>query len=984
MAALRHKIFENYPTFRLDIDNIVLPCCEYVDFEGIPSLSPTRKFSILLFNIRSCRKNFLDFTCHFQEYFCKYSCIALVETWLTNDFDGLFTISGFKSCNVYRTNNGGGIRLYYRNNLAVKVIPEFSLVADTCEMLTVEVSCTDTKIILSVFYHPPTSDHNRNNMFIDYCCNNLSLIRRMGHPIVACGDFNLNLLNPLRYNYISDFVNNMLELGLNPIITIPTKYNHNNEITKYSIIDHIWTSMPSMQVGSYVIPIEITDHFPVAASFSFTDASEKAPGSIKRVFNHNNNLLFTTYVSNIFPVPINDDMNETFNSYFSRIFEAYNEAYPITSDKIKVAKNCPWMTPRIKACIRKKSQLYRMFVRGTIVREDYTTYKNRLTSLLRRAERLYYFRLFLRAGGNSGRVWSHINALLGNHSKALMEGLQVDASFISGSDMVNYANSYFVNIANDLTSTLQHTGPYVHLTRPNLNSCNFFPTDVGEVSTVIKTLKNKGNGVHDLSVASLKNNSHLFSEHVSFLYNYSIEKETFPDELKVAKVVPGHKCGPKDRIDNYRPISNLPVLSKVFEKLTLTRVTSFVNRYSLLSESQFGFRQGKNITQAAIKLTTLITDAYHKKTYAACFFLDLRKAFDTIDHSILLQKLYHSGFRGPLNQYMASYLTGRKQHIQVGNLKSDELPITKGVPQGSILGPLLFCLFINDIVDAVDVEVVLFADDAAFIISAPTLQLLYDQIHKLFADLTRYLTANKLIPNLGKSKLMFFSSRPCSVLEDIVFGSEVIEWVSEFRYLGLNLTNKMSYALHIDKVSTRISQYTGVFYNLNKILPRHILLLLYFALILPHLTLHIVIWGAAPDIYIKKLMVKQNKLLRAMLGVKVVNGRPLVPTKDMYKNLGLLTVDSLYKLHLFKFLVLVLKGSLPSFYELLLRPLLYSHSYHTRRGTFRHPLVVCEVERRAVTHQLVLLYDEIPPELYIDVSVFTAVNKYKKALFSSQ
>ena len=984
MTALQYKTFENYPTFKLDIENIVLSRCDYVNFEGIPSLSPTCKFSILLFNIRSCRKNFLDFTCHFQEYFCKYSCIALVETWLTNEFDSLFAISGFKSYNIYRTKNGGGIRLYFRNNLTVQIIPEFSLIADTCEMLTVEVSCPDKRIILSVFYHPPTSDHNRNNMFIEYCCNKLSLIRNMGHPMLVCGDFNLNLLNPLKYNYISDFVNNMLELGLNPIITIPTKYNHHNEITKHSILDQIWTSMSPMRIHSYVVPIEITDHFPVAASFSFADAAEETPSNTKRVFNHNNNLIFTSHVSNIIPVPVNNDMNKTFNSYSSRVFEAYNEAYPIITDKIEVAKKCPWITPRIKACIRKKSRLYRMFVRGTIIREDYTTYKNRLTSLLRRANRLYYFKLFLRAGKNSGRVWSHINTLLGNHSRTLMERLQVDASFITGFDMVNYANAYFVNIANDLTSALQPTGHYVHLTRPNLNSCNFLPTDVDEVSTVIKTLKNKGNGVHDLSVASLKNNSHIFSEHLSFLYNYSIEKETFPDGLKIAKVVPGHKCGPKDRVDNYRPISNLPVLSKVFERLTLTRITSFVNRYSLLSDSQFGFRQGRNITQAAIKLTTLITDAYHKKTYAACFFLDLRKAFDTIDHGILLQKLYHSGFRGPINQYLASYLSGRKQHIQVGNFKSDSLPITKGVPQGSILGPLLFCLFINDIVDAVDVEVVLFADDAAFVISAPTLQLLYDLIKKLFADLTRYLSVNKLIPNLGKSKLMFFSSRPCSVLEDIVFGSEVIEWVSEFRYLGLNITNKMSYALHIDKVSTRISQYTGVFYNLNKILPRRILLLLYFALILPHLTLHIVIWGAAPDTYIKKLMIKQNKLLRAMLGVETVNGRPLVQTKDMYKNLGLLTVESLYKLHLFKFMVLVLKGNLPSFYELLIRPLLYSHNYHTRRGSFRHPLVVCEVERRGVTHQLVLLYDEIQPEFYIDVSVHTAANKYKKALLSSQ
>ena len=127
--------------------------------------------------------------------------------------------------------------------------------------------------------------------------------------------------------------------------------------------------------------------------------------------------------------------------------------------------------------------------------------------------------------------------------------------------------------------------------------------------------------------------------------------------------MPTHKARPKDIIDNYRPISNLPVISKVFEKLTLTRLTSFVDKYSLLSDSQFGFRQGRNISQAAIKLTTLVAGAYHRKSYATCFFLDLRKAFDAVDHDIFLDKLYHIGFSGPSHQYLSSYLSGRKQYL---------------------------------------------------------------------------------------------------------------------------------------------------------------------------------------------------------------------------------------------------------------------------------------------------------------------------------
>ena len=215
--------------------------------------------------------------------------------------------------------------------------------------------------------------------------------------------------------------------------------------------------------------------------------------------------------------------------------------------------------------------------------------------------------------------------------------------------------------------------------------------------------------------------------------------------------------------------------------LTLSRMMPFVDKHYLLSNSQFGFRKGRNITHAAIELTTAIVDAYHLRYFSACFFLDLRKAFDTIDHDLLLAKLDHMGFRGHFNDYMSSYLTQRKQFVQFANFKSRESTIMKGVPQGSILGPILFCLYIDDIVRAVDVKVVLFADDAAFIIIAPTLQQLYGKILKLFSDLQRYLSASKLVPNLKKSKLMCFSSHTTPLLEGMKFDNQLIEWVNEYK-----------------------------------------------------------------------------------------------------------------------------------------------------------------------------------------------------------
>ena len=231
---------------------------------------------------------------------------------------------------------------------------------------------------------------------------------------------------------------------------------------------------------------------------------------------------------------------------------------------------------------------------------------------------------------------------------------------------------------------------------------------------------------------------------------------------------------------------------------------------------------------------------------------------------------------------------------------------------------------------------------------------------------------------------MFFNSRPRPELEALRFGNEEIEWVEEYKYLGLFLNSKMSFSTHIEKVCTRVSQYIGVFHNLNKVLPKEILLLLYHAFILPHLTLHIVLWGAAPEVHIGKLKVKQNKLLRAILRVEIVNGVPQERTMNMYNSLGVLTVNYLFKLQLFKFLNLLLNGCLPNFYDLLLRPLISTDNYNTRSVGFRHPLVGCEVESRAIAHQLLVMKDELAPNLLEGPTIVRVLKNYKKFLLNEQ
>ena len=849
-------------------------------------------------------------------------------------------------------------------------------------MLVAEIFVGSKKIVLCCLYHPPSSDHGINYAFIDECCSAMRLLWDLACPIITCGDFNLNVLNPLKLNYISHFIDSMLEVGLWPLITTPTKYNPENACTKYSLIDQFWVSSPALAVDAFVIPVGITDHFPVVACFELSSGR----GCLRRpvrMFNHANNLKFTELLLQIALLVIDDDVDHTFDTYYDNLFNMYDSSYPITEKVVNAVKNNEWLTPRVKACIRKKSKLYNLFICGHIAKLDYTYYANRLTLLLRKVKRLYFYKLFHNVFGDSSKTWFNINKLMGNGCNHIMEKLTVDSKPLKDEEMVNYANDFFVNIALNLTRNIPVSGQYVFYKPPNPHSFMIEPTDSVEVETVIKRLKNKGNVILDLSVQSLKNNARLLSPHIMIIYNLSIEKHCFPKRLKVARILPGYKSGSKDIIDNYRPISNLPVFSKVFERLTLSRMLPFIDKYNLLSNSQFGFRKDKSITHAAIKLTTAIVDAYHLRYFSACFFLDLRKAFDTIDHNLLLAKLDHMGFRGHFNSYMESYLSRRKQFVQVGNYRSKQSTIMKGVPQGSILGPILFCLYINDIIDAVDIEVVLFADDAAFIIIAPTLQQLYSKITKLFSDLQRYLAANKLVPNLEKSKLMSFSSHTIPPMQEMKFNNQAIEWVNEYKYLGLMLNNKMTYSLHIENVANRVSRFSGIFFSLRHILPFYVLKLLYHSFVLPHLLLHIELWGSAPEYWISKVRVRVNTLLRLILCVQYVDGRPVISNTDLYKKIGVLNLNSLFKMRMLKLLLSLLGGKVPSLYNVLLEPHESHHTYATRRGIFRHPYLTCEIERRAVSHQLILLHEEIP-EGFDNMSITRALKKYKTILYQNQ
>ena len=235
------------------------------------------------------------------------------------------------------------------------------------------------------------------------------------------------------------------------------------------------------------------------------------------------------------------------------------------------------MTYRLKECIKKKAKLYRMYLKGRVTRADYTQYKNRLTYVIRKVKALYYTKLFMENSSNSKMVWNTINDILNRKASTVLKEVTVNGVVLNGEALMNHVNDYFVSIAATICAAIPDNTRFICLAPTVLASCFFHPASVDEVTKIIKNLKNKGSRVLDIHPSIIKDNFILFSSHFVILYNLSLVKMEFPNLLKIARVSPGFKSGKPDLIDNYRPISSLPVFSKIFERLTLNRVESFIS-----------------------------------------------------------------------------------------------------------------------------------------------------------------------------------------------------------------------------------------------------------------------------------------------------------------------------------------------------------------------------------------------------------------------
>ena len=564
----------------------------------------------------------------------------------------------------------------------------------------------------------------------------------------------------------------------------------------------------------------------------------------------------------------------------------------------------PWINPNILSAMVERDKLCKDFLdeKCPTIRSEkhlmYKTKRNQVTSQLRKAKKDFYNNLFQINKNNVKETWKGIRKLINVSKKSVtvINKLTENGKTITDpKEMADTINNFYVNIGKSVEQKIPRGSHFFgnYLQDRNIYNITLNPCTVEEVSKYISDMPiSKAVGPNSIPTSILKNYIEQLIDPVLSILNKSLAEGTFPDLLKFASVCPIYKKDDRTKCANYRPISLLSNLSKIFERAMYNRIELFLTEFNTIYKLQFGFRKNHSTEHALLSIVEEIRNNLDNGVFTCGVFVDLEKAFDTVNHEILLSKLNHYGIRDNALSWVQSYLTNRKQFVSLNGSKSKNESISCGVPQGSILGPLLFIIYINDMHRAVLSSVVHhFADDTNLLFSSKNPKLITKLLNKDLKLLFEWLCANRLSLNVAKTEFIVFRPPKRPLKERIVLklnGTKIHE-SPKIKYLGVLLDPYLRWNHHINELTKKLNSAIGMIYKIRHDCTQPVLVSLYYTLFHSHLAYCLSIWGTSNDGYLSKLTVLQKKVIRAItLSDFNAHSTPL------FKHLKILKVKDLY------------------------------------------------------------------------------------------
>jgi len=922
----------------------------YSDFNELSDLYSNSNdlISIYHFNVRSFAKNGDDVLLFLSGLPSLPDVIVMSETWFSDDY--VEEINGYSGHHVYRNaRRGGGVSVFVNDRFRATLLPQQCYIQDDLEMCSVRISVNNCHITIFAIYRPPSKDIFRAIELLDPA---LSAIRSSQRAFIV-GDMNIDIVDPSPLGM--EFINFCYSHSFLPLISSPTHIG----TASNTCLDHIYYNQ-SDDFRAGIFRTNITDHYPVFVIMSLCQSVSRLVA--KRFRDHSDSCLgemrdkLSSFCDG-FGLEENS-FNHRFTLFFDGIQEIYDNCCPIREKFMSVKRSLkPWISNNLIRCINRKHFLFKQYKRGLITFERYNVFKNYLTALLRRTKERYYQNKFTSHVNDSRKTWKLINSLVvGKQKSKVIEEIEVNGSRVTNSlDIANNFSDFFSNVAINLDRLVPQVDKSAvdYLGEPFLMSMFVPPASDCDVRRVISELPCKSCDINEVPSFIYKYFSDMMSPILAAFFNESSEIGIFPERLKLARVVPVYKSGDKLNVTNYRPISTLSFLSKVFEKLMYKRLMSYLCSNSVICNNQFGFRRGFNTSDAFVELLDNLYESLNKKKVLVSVFLDLSKAFDTVNHSILLAKLDNIGIRGRVNNWFGSYIGNRKQYVSVYNCASNVTTPIMGVPQGSTLGPILFLLYINDMYRCSDMlNLVHFADDTTALMDADHPNDLVESVNRELSNVMDWMCANRLSLNVGKTCYMVVTDKNVQV-PDIKINDRRIDRVTEAKFLGINLDSRLSFIPHVSRLCKQVSKATGILNRLSPLLPVGSRLKVYFALIYSRINYGVIAWGKCNLTSISQLGRVVARSWRSLRSSSVVRSK-------------LLNFNSIYAYAISDKLFRVTRMGYHSYFERIYRNLQPDHQHRTRFSishSYNLPTYCKSKCQRGFLYQSISVWNDLPSNL---------------------
>lgn len=873
-------------------------CSETLNYGKVSN----KHLTIVSLNIRSIHHNLDSFLVFLSCLDVQADVIVLSECFTkTYNPPPIHNFNMFYSKISYNKNDG--VVVYVRDHFNVNCYEPISVIEGNC--LVAELNNLFSIICT---YRPPCF---KNPTAYLNSLDNLITSLSIKNNIILTGDININILPGPDF---SEFSSNYLDMtaahDITQAINLPTRHK--------TCLDHFMVKLNTK--WQTIVFEELTDHSPILLSVELTkprintlDNKHRTCTKLDAVRESLSQISWKEY----YDLP---DVDSAAIRLVSTIQDAVdkNSILKLITCKFKPIK--PWITSGLIKCIKKRNLMQkkcRQVTDNDEIKLKFKKYRNLCNNLIKVQKQKYYTDQLENARGNTKNTWKVIKDLCNYSTKKVSSNALLNIKS-NPKDSLNNVNNYFTSIGKELANeTLHKLGKsdldlataILSSNDSPANSFSLFLTDVKEINSIISGLKNNCAPGHDkIATSVIKFCSLYLAEPIAHLCNLSFTSGIFPATLKKATVCPIYKTGPTNVPSNYRPISLLSTLSKIVEKVANKRLMTYLEKYGLLANNQYGFRSKKSTDDAVLELTSHVSNSLNRGHKCIGIFLDLQKAFDTVSIPILLARLENVGIRGVAHDWFRNYLTRRQQHVRVENVVSDGSTCSYGVPQGSTLGPSLFLIYINELcrLNSEGAETLMFADDTVLLFSASTWECVYKKAETGLAKTIAWLEDNLLSLNTSKTKYVAFSktnsSRPLNTLKiqahsypcnrtktHITCDCRSLTCEESIKYLGVIIDNKLKWCAHIDAVSKRTRKLIYTFKSLRLVASKELIIQTYKALAQCTLSYCISSWGGAAKTHMIVAERAQRALLKVAMRLKYRHS-----TTDLYKLCEVLSVRKLF------------------------------------------------------------------------------------------